>query len=643
MFATARLIVRNDAAAEDATQEALMNAWRHLPSLRDPDRFEAWLYRLLVNACRTQLRKPSSHDVVEIEVVDRSRDGGDPSGGLVDRDQLERGFRRLDADQRAVLILHLYRGYTVPEVAEMVGIPVGDRQVADPSRHQRAPRRPRGGCPSGHRDRGEPAMSQRTEPGHGFEDQLARWFEQTAPTREPEDLLGGSSARRSRSGPDPGGGVPAARWTSSIGPRNAARRGLSLAVVLAVIATVLGAALFARSHPRLPLPLGRNGLLVAGRPGELLLIDPTGKTVARTATGALTRFGAWSHDGTRLAHADGTVAAPQLVITDPELRELLRLPLPASTVPFFSWSPDDRQLTFGTESDAEARVYVIDVAPGAVARPITDASVDGLAPEWSPDGALIALRAGVSLDQQALYVVRPDGTGLMRPFARSPRHRPLQHRLNPGRTIDRLRHGRRRVRDLEGRSRRIERGRSLTAGSEQSFCPSVSPDGARLATEVWQNTGRHITVQALGGTSTVLTPDGPLWGSWAAVWAPDGRTLAMNGQVLDGGPSPRGRSSIPRASRPRRRSSWTTPRSSTGSGSRLKVRPRPGATVLEGHPRPVAVERRRLRRERRVAGDQVGRLLREHHHRRVDVAVRDVRHRRSRPRPAGRRCRGRAS
>ena len=99
MFATARLIVRNDAAAEDATQEALMNAWRHLPSLRDPDRFEAWLYRLLVNACRTQLRKPGSHDVVEIEVV--------------------------DADQRAVLILPLYRGYTGPEVAEMVGIPVG--------------------------------------------------------------------------------------------------------------------------------------------------------------------------------------------------------------------------------------------------------------------------------------------------------------------------------------------------------------------------------------------------------------------------------------------------------------------------------------------------------------------------------------
>jgi len=125
MYATARLIVRNDAAAEDATQEALVNAWRHLPSLRDPDRFEAWIYRLLVNACRAQLRRNRHHDVVELDVVDRSAGAGDPARGLVDRDELERGFRRLDADQRAVVILHLYRGYTVPEVAEIVGIPAG--------------------------------------------------------------------------------------------------------------------------------------------------------------------------------------------------------------------------------------------------------------------------------------------------------------------------------------------------------------------------------------------------------------------------------------------------------------------------------------------------------------------------------------
>lgn len=125
MYATARLIVREDGAAEDATQEALVNAWRYLPSLRDPDRFDAWMYRLLVNACRTHLRRTSRHQIVEIDVVDRARDAGDPGPALADRDQLERGFRRLDADQRAVVILHFYNGYSVPEIAEIFGIPLG--------------------------------------------------------------------------------------------------------------------------------------------------------------------------------------------------------------------------------------------------------------------------------------------------------------------------------------------------------------------------------------------------------------------------------------------------------------------------------------------------------------------------------------
>jgi RNA polymerase sigma-70 factor (ECF subfamily) len=125
MFATARLIVRDDALAEDATQEALVNAWRHLGSLRDADRFEAWLYRLLVNACRSQLRRTVHHSVIEIDVVDTSADRADPGRSLADRDQLERGFLRLDAEQRAVVILHYYRGYSVPEVAEIVGIPLG--------------------------------------------------------------------------------------------------------------------------------------------------------------------------------------------------------------------------------------------------------------------------------------------------------------------------------------------------------------------------------------------------------------------------------------------------------------------------------------------------------------------------------------
>lgn len=125
LYATARMIVRSDAAADDATQQTLVNAWRYLPSLRDPGRFDAWIHRLLVNACRTQLRRSTRHDVIEIDMQDRSRDGGDPGIALADRDQLERGFRQLDIEQRTVVILHYYRGYTVPEVADIVGIPLG--------------------------------------------------------------------------------------------------------------------------------------------------------------------------------------------------------------------------------------------------------------------------------------------------------------------------------------------------------------------------------------------------------------------------------------------------------------------------------------------------------------------------------------
>src|SRR3954463_8386533 len=105
MYATARLIVRNDALAEDATQDALINAWRYLPSLRDPDRFEAWLYRLLINSCRTQFRANRRHLVLEIDVADGRTGVGDPGLSVADRDQLERGFHRLDADERAAVIL----------------------------------------------------------------------------------------------------------------------------------------------------------------------------------------------------------------------------------------------------------------------------------------------------------------------------------------------------------------------------------------------------------------------------------------------------------------------------------------------------------------------------------------------------------
>ena len=105
LFATAYRILRDVDRAEDALQEALVIAWRDLSDLRDPDRFDAWMHRLLVNAvssrrCVSAVGSP----IVRALPVDGPA-GPDQFLSVADRDQLERGFRRLSPDQRAILVL----------------------------------------------------------------------------------------------------------------------------------------------------------------------------------------------------------------------------------------------------------------------------------------------------------------------------------------------------------------------------------------------------------------------------------------------------------------------------------------------------------------------------------------------------------
>jgi RNA polymerase sigma-70 factor, ECF subfamily len=123
--AVARNILRDPGLAEDAVQGALVRVWRDLPTLRDPERFEAWSYRLLVNACYGEARRmrrwmPSvlANPVVEPVTVD-------PAGPVADRDQLERGFRRLSVDHRVVVVLHHYLELPLDRVAEVLGLPEG--------------------------------------------------------------------------------------------------------------------------------------------------------------------------------------------------------------------------------------------------------------------------------------------------------------------------------------------------------------------------------------------------------------------------------------------------------------------------------------------------------------------------------------
>ena len=124
LFAVARLILRDTHLAEDAVQEALVHAWRELPRLRDPERWDAWLYRLIVNACNDQGRY-RRRIAAEVQMIRTEPTATDDVTALGDRDQLERGFRRLKPEHRTAVVLHHYLGLSVPEVADAMGVPVG--------------------------------------------------------------------------------------------------------------------------------------------------------------------------------------------------------------------------------------------------------------------------------------------------------------------------------------------------------------------------------------------------------------------------------------------------------------------------------------------------------------------------------------
>jgi len=124
-YAIAWRILRDAERAQDAVQQAFLLAWRELPRLRDPERFEVWLHRLVVNACYEEYRRYRRWSAnVRTLPVDGPA-ARDETVSIDERDALQRAFERLTPEHRAVVVLHHHAGHPLASIAEVTGVPVG--------------------------------------------------------------------------------------------------------------------------------------------------------------------------------------------------------------------------------------------------------------------------------------------------------------------------------------------------------------------------------------------------------------------------------------------------------------------------------------------------------------------------------------
>lgn len=125
LFAVAHRILRDIDLAEDAVQQTLISAWRELPGLREVERFDAWIHRLLVHACYAEARRARRWSAnVRALPVDGPA-SRDTTLDVVLRDALDRGFRRLPPDQRAIFVFRHYLGLSLGEIADTLDVPLG--------------------------------------------------------------------------------------------------------------------------------------------------------------------------------------------------------------------------------------------------------------------------------------------------------------------------------------------------------------------------------------------------------------------------------------------------------------------------------------------------------------------------------------
>jgi RNA polymerase sigma-70 factor (ECF subfamily) len=123
-FATARIILGDADRAHDAVQEALVRCWRDLPSLREPDRFDGWLRRLLMHAITDEFRR-GRRFAARVQVLHEHPTTRDEVSMVDDRDQIDRALQGISVDHRTILTLYYLHGLPIADVADALGIPAG--------------------------------------------------------------------------------------------------------------------------------------------------------------------------------------------------------------------------------------------------------------------------------------------------------------------------------------------------------------------------------------------------------------------------------------------------------------------------------------------------------------------------------------
>jgi len=374
LFNVARLILRSNDLAGDAVQEAVLRAGTAIRGLRDPDRFDAWTCQLLVRACYRSGRHARSRramDIGHISIVGAR--SPDAERSVAGRDWLERGFKRLSLDRRAVLVVHHFLELRDHEAEEVLGIRRGTLE----SRLNRATSALGSALEAEERQGLSGTGAGRIREHDALGRRLGEWFHDDARERAPSSLLDAVSAGARRLPRRRSWGV-ALRHSRTGGRAQSRRvvRWLSLLVILGSL-LVVGVILVTPERP----PRVGVGWLAYVHEGDIYLADSAGSGARRIthADGVTFVNVAWSPDGSRLvAEADsGTI------LIDPFTGAATFV---GGTGP--TWSPDGRQLAVVDYPPAGSRLRLVDVATLSTVRTYPVPVGAGLA--WSPNGRWIA-------------------------------------------------------------------------------------------------------------------------------------------------------------------------------------------------------------------------------------------------------------